>query len=155
MTPVRFEVVVDFDADAALVWEALIDWKGHESWIPATRVEVDSPDPADVGATFTAWTGYRPLLLEDRMKVVECEWNTDDRRGTCAVEKLGPLLFGQAGFTVEPRAQGSRVTWIEDVTVKGLPRVLAPVAARIGATGFRFGMGRLGRLLEHRAIEVG
>ncbi len=148
MTPVRFEVVVDFDAAPTPVWEALIDWKGHEDWIPATRVEVDSADPAQVGATFTAWTGYGPLTLEDRMEVVENDWRENDRRGSCQVEKLGPLLFGRAGFTVEPHGSGSRVTWFEDVTVKHLPRPLAPVASRVGALGFRFGMSRLRRQLS-------
>ena len=151
MTPVRFEVVVEFDSPPREVWDELVDWKGHEAWIPATRVEVDGDDPTAIGATFVAWTGLGPLALEDRMKVTECAWSEPTDSGTCEVEKLGPVLRGRAGFTVEPSSQGARVTWLEDVRVPRLPRLLSPVAARLGALGFRFGMWRLNRLLARRA----
>jgi len=149
MTPVRFEVAVDFDAPPRTVWDELIDWKGHERWIPATRVELDDDhDPTAVGSTFVAFTGIGPLALEDRMRVTECAWNEDERSGVCEVAKIGPLLGGRAGFTVAPAPSGSRVVWLEDVTVPRLPGLLSPVAARLGALGFRFVMGRLNRRLR-------
>ena len=147
MTAVRFAVTVDFDALPQVVWDELVDWKAHEAWIPATRVEIHGDDPTAVGSTFTAWTGVGPLALEDRMRVTECRWADEAQRGECEVEKLGPVLRGRAGFTVEPEGRGARVEWIEDVTVRWLPRFLAPVAARLGAGGFRFGMKRLNRML--------
>ena len=150
MTAVRFTVTLDFDASSREVWDELVDWKAHEAWIPATRVEVDGGDPTAVGATFTAWTGFGPLALEDRMRVTECDWADEAQRGVCHVEKLGPVLRGRAGFTVEPANRGTRVEWIEDVTVRWLPRMFAPVAARLGAAGFKFGMQRLNRLLATR-----
>ncbi len=148
MAPVKFDVVVAFDAPPRQVWDALIDWKGHEEWIPATRVEVGAGDSTAVGATFVAWTGYGPVALEDRMRVAECSWIEDDQTGTCRVEKLGPVLSGVAGFTVEPDGDGAQVRWFEDVAVRRLPRFLAPVVSRIGALGFRFGMRRLAGLLQ-------
>lgn len=151
MTPVKFTVTVDFDASPRAVWDELVDWKAHEAWIPATRVVVDGDDPTEVGATFTAWTGIGRLSLEDRMRVTECAYSDEDQRGSCEVEKLGPVLLGRAGFTVEPRGSGTRVEWLEDVTVRWLPRPLAPVAARLGALGFRIGMGRLNRMVRARS----
>ena len=151
MTDVRFVVTADFDSSSWAVWDELVDWKAHEAWIPATRVEVDGDDPTAVGATFTAWTGFGRLALEDRMQVTAYAWVDDTRRGSCEVEKLGPILRGRASFTVEPSGPGARVEWIEDVTVRWLPRLLAPFAAWLGAMGFKLGMRRLNRLLARRS----
>ena len=49
MTGVRFVVTVDFDSPSRLVWDELVDWKAHEAWIPATRVEVDGDGPTALG----------------------------------------------------------------------------------------------------------
>jgi hypothetical protein len=148
MTPVRFDVTVDFVAPSRAVWDELVDWEGHGAWIPATRVEVDGDDPTAVGTTFTGWTGIGKLVLEDRMRVQSCDWDDEGDVGRCEVAKLGPVLTGRAGFTVSPTPGGSRVVWFEDVTVRRLPRVLAPVAARLGAVGFKGGMRRLARRLR-------
>ena len=150
MADVRFAVTTDFASPPRVVWDELVDWKAHEAWIPATRVEVDGDDPTAVGATFTAWTGFGRLALEDRMRVSECAWVDKTERGSCEVEKLGPVLRGRAGFTVEPSGEGARVEWIEDVTVSWLPGLLAPVAAWFGAMGFKVGMRRLNRMLAQR-----
>lgn len=150
MTRVHFLVTAEFDSSAQLVWDELVDWKAHEEWIPATRVDVDGDDPTAVGATFTAWTGFGRLALEDRMQVTECTWVAETQHGSCGVEKLGPVLRGHAGFTVEPNGSGSRVEWVEDVTVRWLPQLAAPVVAWLGAMGFKFGMRRLNRLLLQR-----
>lgn len=148
MAPVQFTVKVDFNAPPQKVWDELVDWKGHEEWIPATRVELDGGDPTAVGTTFTAWTGVGPLSLEDRMRVSRCEWQDGSTSGHCEVEKLGPILRGRAGFTVESKGMGSTVRWFEDVTVPFLPRFLGPLVGRAGALGFRLGMRNLNRSLS-------
>ena len=84
------------------------------------------------------------------MQVTECAWVDETQRGSCEVEKLGPILRGRAGFTVEPSGPGARVEWIEDVSVRWLPKLLAPVAASFGAMGFKLGMRRLNRMLARR-----
>ena len=150
MEVVRFNVVVDFQAPAQVVWDELVDWKGHEARIPATRVDLDGDDPTAIGCTFTAWTGVGKFALEDRMRVVECDWTADSESGRCQVEKLGPILRGHAGFTVIPISGGARVDWNENVTMARLPRLLVPVAVLIGSAGFRLGMWRLNRLLSKR-----
>jgi hypothetical protein len=149
---VRFEVHYRFDAEPRTVWDELVDWKGHEAWIPATRVQVDPGEPTAVGATFTAFTGYRPLVLEDRMRVSRCEW--DDRAGTghCEVEKLGPILTGRAGFTVEGGDDDRAVVcWTEEVTVPYAPGFSAPLVGWVGALGFRVGMRKLAKLVSGRS----
>ncbi len=151
MAHVRFELTVDFAAPARVVWDEMVDWKGHEAWIPATTVEVRADDPTAVGAEFTAWTGFRPLALEDRMRVVRCDWDDAAGRGDCEVDKLGPVLAGRAGFTVVPDGAGSQVRWFEDVTVKWAPGFLAPVLSFFGALGFKTGMRKLDKQLRARA----
>ena len=155
MAPVSFNVVHDFDAPPRALWDELVDWKAHEAWIPMTRMELDPGDPTAVGATFTAFTGLGPLALEDRMRVAECDWDEASESGICVVDKLGPVLSGRAGFTVSATPDGSRIDWFEDVEVKYLPGFVAPVAARIGASGFRQGMKRLAKALAQPAGTPG
>ena len=148
MAAVRFEVRSSFDASSRRVWDEMIDWKGHEQWIPATRVAVDPGDPTAIGATFTAFTGLGPLALEDRMRVERCAWDDAASTGDCAVEKLGPVLRGRAGFTVKPEGAGSVVVWLEDVTVPYVPQFAAPIVAKLSAAGFRLGMRKLAKLVS-------
>lgn len=148
--PVRFTVVWTFDAPPRRVWDALVDWKGHEHWVPSTRVRVDAGDPHALGATFTAWTGWWRLAIEDRMEVVRFVWDDADAAGECEVRKLGPVLSGHARFSVAPLANDptrTQVEWTEDVAVARVPGVVAPVLCRAGILTFRRAMRRLsGRL---------
>ena len=151
MTNVQFEVRHEFDAPARAVWDELVDWEGHEAWIPATRMDVEPGDPTAVGASFTAYTGFGRVSLEDRMCVVRCDWDEETSTGDCEVEKLGPILTGRAGFTVEPHGDGSVVNWFEDVQVPYVPGFTRALVGRIGAGGFRSGRKRLAKLLAARA----
>lgn len=151
MATVHFSLRHDFDASPEYVWRELIDWEGHAEWIPATRVAVHSHEPTAIGAEFTAWSGYKPLVLEDRMRVDALQWNDEGRNGYCRVHKLGPVLTGEASFTVEPSGSGSTMVWVEDVAVPYLPQLFAPIAARLGIAGFRLGMRRLAKLLAEEA----
>ncbi|MDJ0767953.1 MAG: SRPBCC family protein [Ilumatobacter sp.] len=155
MAKVRFEVRHEFTSSARIVWDELVDWEGHAAWVPLTRMEVDPGDPTAVGATFTAYTGVGRLALPDRMRVVRCDWTDSSSTGDCEVEKLGPVLTGRAGFTVEP-ADGDRAVlhWFEDVTVPYTPQFVAPVLGKIGAAGFRAGMRRLAKQLTQRGPEA-
>ena len=151
MAKVVFTVNHRFDADPQAVWDELADWAGHANWIPATRVEVAPGDPLAVGAEFTAWTGYGPLTLEDRMRVIAIDWQAEAQQGTCTVEKLGPLLTGTASFRVEGTPGAAAMEWVEDITVPYLPQFLAPIAAWIGAGGFKLAMISLARQMRKSA----
>lgn len=148
MAEVKFDVRHRFEAPAREVWDALVDWNGHADWIPATRMEVGPGDPTAVGAEFTAITGVGPLALTDRMRVVRCDWSEATSSGDCEVEKLGPVLTGSAGFTIEPsEGGGTDLVWVEDVRVPYTPQFLSPVLAFLGARGFALGMKKLAKLL--------
>jgi hypothetical protein len=119
----------------------LTDWKGHEQWIPMTKVAVDPDDPS----SFIAWSGLGRLALEDRMKAEQPTF--DGTTGHCRVAKLGPVLVGEAEFTVVPGPDATTaiVSWREAVTVPLLPRFMAPVVGRVGAALFSHSLGRMGR----------
>lgn len=154
MAHVQFEVRHHFDASSRAVWDELVDWEGHAAWIPMTRMDVETGDPTAVGARFTASTGLGPLALPDRMEVVACDWDDDDRSGACEVSKLGPVLRGRAGFEIRPDGDGAVLDWFEDVTVPYTPQFLAPVLGWMGAAGFRAGMRKLAKLLTQRSERV-
>ncbi|MGI9540250.1 MAG: SRPBCC family protein [Miltoncostaeaceae bacterium] len=148
MASVSFQVRHAFSASPREVWDALVDWKSHEEWVPSTRMEVEPGDPTAEGATFTAFTGVGRLALEDRMRVIRCDWSEDTTSGECEVEKLGPYLTGRAGFTIGPKVGGGTVVdWTEDLNAPRVPQFAAPAAAWIGATGFRRAMRKLDALL--------
>ncbi len=107
MARVHFELTRRFEAPVRRVWDELVDWPGHGAWIPATKVEAEPGDPTEVGYTFTAWSGVRPVALEDRMRVTRCDWDDAASTGICDVDKLGPILGGSAGFTVRPDGAGT------------------------------------------------
>ena len=126
--------------DAA--WQRLTDWKSHGEWIPMTRMEVDATDPD----SFTAWSGIgKRLALEDRMKLVE--QTVDGERRRARIAKLGPVLVGEAEFSVSPglTPDSAVVQWREVVGVPHLPQVFAPVAARIGKFLFAMSLGRMAK----------
>lgn len=150
MADVHFELTYDFAAPARTVWDELVDWKGHEKWIPATQVEVHTDgDPASIGAEFTAWSGLgRKLALEDRMRVDELAFDDAAASGFCKVAKLGPMITGWASFRVATSGSGSQLVWTEEVDVPYAPQFVSPVLAKIGVGGFRFGMKRLSKLLS-------
>jgi hypothetical protein len=140
-TRVHFSLDRTIPISSTSAWQELTDWAGHAAWIPMTRVELDPDDPA----AFVAFSGPGALALEDRMRATQSSF--DGSSGRCLVAKLGPVLVGEAEFTVAPgpSADSAVVTWREDVTVPHLPGFLAPVAARIGAALFSWSLGRMAR----------
>lgn len=122
---VVFEVDVEIPLTSQEAWNRLTDWPSHGKWIPLTRIDVDRADPKK----FVAYSGIRPLVLEDRMHQLTEQF--DGTSGDSTVAKLGPILVGEARFAVKPglSATSCVVSWREDVAVKWLPRFLtAPVA---------------------------
>ncbi len=150
MARVHFELSRRFDVSARELWDELVDWPAHGAWIPATTIDGESGDPTEVGYTFTAWTGFRPVALQDRMRVTRCDWDDDQQSGACDVEKLGPILTGTAGFAVRADGSGSVLDWYEDVKVPYLPGFLSPVAALAGRVGFALALRSLAKMMSRR-----
>ncbi|MGA9277523.1 SRPBCC family protein [Ilumatobacter sp.] len=148
MVTIRFDVRHRFDHPADVVWAELVDWRRHADWIPFTTIDIEDGDPTEVGRELTARTGFGPLALVDRMRVARCDWDAARSAGDCVVDKVGPVLHGRAGFTVEPDGSGCALDWFEDVSVRHVPQFVAPLGAWIGAFFFRQGMGRLAKKLS-------
>jgi len=122
---VVFDVDIEVPLSSQEAWDRLNDWPSHGKWIPLTRIDVDRADPKK----FVAYSGIRPLVLEDRMHQLTEQF--DGTTGDSTVAKLGPILVGEARFAVKPGPSPTSgvVSWREDVAVKWLPRFLtAPVA---------------------------
>lgn len=125
------------------VWKRLTDWEGHAEWVPATAIEVDTDDPN----RFTAFSGVRPVVLEDRMRVVGASF--DGSSGKCRIEKVGPTLFGKAEFSVAPYPNNATlVIWRETLSVPYLPRYFAPLASAAGRVLFGWALRRMARSLR-------
>lgn len=141
-TRVRFDVAVVVPVGPERAWQRLTDWRTHGDWIPMTRVEVDPADPN----RFTAWSGPGKLALEDRMCAEPAEF--DGSSGRCRVAKLGPVLVGEAEFSVGPGlAPGTAtVQWREDVTVPRLPTLFAPAVAWVSARLFALSLRRMAKV---------
>ena len=121
---------------AEKAYSNLCDWKDHERWVPFTKVTVQSPQE------FTAYTGVRPLALEDRMRVTK----RDDDAMEVTVEKLGPLLTGTASFKVQRYDDNSCiVSWYENIKVPYLPGFLSKPLMAVTCRLFRYALRRLPR----------
>ncbi|MEI8285995.1 MAG: SRPBCC family protein [Actinomycetes bacterium] len=129
---VVFEVDVEIPLTSQEAWNRLTDWPSHGKWIPLTRIDVDRADPKK----FVAYSGIRPLVLEDRMHQLTEQF--DGTSGDSTVAKLGPILVGEARFAVRPGPSPTScvVSWREDVAVKWLPRFLTATVAFVAKQAF-------------------
>lgn len=107
-----FEIVREVGLPPEESWKRLTDWEQHARHVPLTRIIL-----TDSG--FIARTGFWRAAFDDPMEIVE--WREPS---FCRLEKRGRFVTGWAEVLVEPRGPGSRVTWREDLHVRGLPRAL-------------------------------
>jgi hypothetical protein len=122
-----FAVVRDTDLDPAQAWARVTDWPAHGRWVPLTSINVPTPPPSGPGTLFVARTAVGRFGFDDPMEVV-----TWEPPRFCRIEKRGRVLTGWAELSVEPRGDGSRVTWREVARPAGLPRFLDPTAVLFG-----------------------
>jgi hypothetical protein len=90
-------------------WRRVTAWERHGEFVPLTRIALTPRG-------FDAFTGIGPVGFHDPMDVVE--WREPS---FCRLQKRGRLVTGWAELEVEPHAGGSRVTWREDIHVRGMP----------------------------------
>ncbi|MGI5353764.1 SRPBCC family protein [Streptomyces sp. CA-252508] len=136
----QFRIVRGAPLSAADAWRRLTDWPAHAALVPLTRATAMSGGPVRTGSRFTMRTGIGPVGFDDPMEVVRCEPPEPDGgaggvppSGLCRLEKRGRVVAGWAEIEVRETSPGAvRVTWTEEVRVRGLPRALDPVVARAG-----------------------
>jgi hypothetical protein len=143
MAKVYFTVTRDLLLPARIVFDELIDWRGHAAWVPLTRVEILTGDGGP-GTEFVATSGVGPLALPDRMRVDEL----DPEAMTVRVTKIGPVLTGVVHLSVTPTGEStSRLEWVEDIRVPVLPQFLARPVAAAARRGFETSITRMAKLL--------
>jgi hypothetical protein len=111
------EIVREVRLTPAESWARITDWERHGEFVPLTRI-------APTSRGFDAFTGLGPVGFHDPMEVVE--WREPE---FCRLEKRGRLVQGWAELEVEQlgtdaEPSGSRVTWREDIQVRGMPRFM-------------------------------
>ncbi|MEV6651620.1 SRPBCC family protein [Streptomyces sp. NPDC051219] len=129
-------------------WRRLTDWEQHAAQVPLTRAVVRTPPPTRVGTMFTARTGLGRAGIDDPMEVVRWEPPVAGRPGRCRLEKRGRVVLGWAEIEVRPEAAGCRILWLEELRLRGLPRLLDPLTVTAGR--LLFGRALTGLLGETR-----
>lgn len=123
----------------AEAWRRVTDWERHGAQVPLTRTIILTPPPTRAGTRFTARTGVAGITFDDPMEVVRWEPPRLVR-----LEKRGRAVTGWAEIEVRPGpGGGSEVLWREEVRVRGLPRLLDPLTARVGHALFAHALTRL------------
>jgi hypothetical protein len=105
------EIVREVRLAPADAWARLTAWQRHGDFVPLTRIT-----PTSDG--FDAFTGIGRIGFHDPMQIVQ--WREPQ---FCRLEKRGRVVTGWAELKVEPTPDGSRVTWREDIHVRGMPRL--------------------------------
>jgi carbon monoxide dehydrogenase subunit G len=105
-----FEIVREVRLPPEESWRRLTDWEQHAAHVPLTRI-------TRTPTGFVARTSVGPVGFDDPMDIVD--WREPE---FCRLEKRGRVVTGWAEVSVEPHGTGSRVTWREDLHVRGLPR---------------------------------
>ena len=126
-----FEIVREVPLSAEESWQRLTDWEQHARHVPLTRI-------VRTHGGFIARTGIGRLGFDDTMEIVA--WREP---WFCRLEKRGRVVTGWAEVLVEPAGAGSRVTWREDLHVRGLPRVLDGLTRAVSTRVFSRVVDRL------------
>lgn len=143
MANVYFTVTRDLPLPADVVFDELIDWRGHAKWVPMTRVKVLSGDGGP-GTVFVATSGIGPVALPDRMRVDQL----DPAQMTVSITKIGPVLTGVVHLSVTSTGdRTSRLEWVEDIRVPGLPQFLAKPVGVAARKGFETSITRMAALV--------
>jgi hypothetical protein len=108
----QIQIVREVALSPAESWARVTAWERHGQFVPLTRIALTPHG-------FDAFTGIGPVGFHDPMDVVE--WREPE---FCRLEKRGRLVQGWAELEVAPHATGSRVTWREDIHVRGMPRFM-------------------------------
>ena len=127
------------------VWGALSDLGGHTEWMKdAERIEFTSDRTTGIGTTMNIETRVGPLRTIDVVTVTG--WAEGE---SIEIAHRG-LVTGAGGLSAAPVAEGTVVTWVEDLTFPwwlGGP-ITAWLARPILTRVFRGNLERLEELLS-------
>ncbi|WP_374971298.1 SRPBCC family protein [Terrabacter sp. BE26] len=140
-----FTVHLDSTLPAPEAWRRVLDLHAHTAVIPLTTVtgEAMSADRLVPGSRFVARTGVGPVGLDDVMVVEAITQPSDDRPGMAWIQKEGNVVRGAIDLRVAPAGSGSTVEWVQQIGVRGVPRLLDPVVARVAELAYRSALRRL------------
>ncbi len=109
MTTITFSV--DVDAPAQRVFNAVVDWRGQDLWIPATTVRPGKQGGIAVGGEISAVTGFGPISFLDTM--TSTRWDDPVR---VDVLHTGRVVRGIGIMRVQELGPDrSRFYWAEDL----------------------------------------
>lgn len=130
----RIECRTPLSVDEA--WRRLTVWERHAAQVPLTRITVTTPPPTGTGTVLVARTGLGRFGFDDPMEVVRWEPPQPGGAAHCRLEKRGRVVLGWAEIDVHPAADGARVVWTEDLSLRGFPRALDVAIVRSGRLVF-------------------
>lgn len=126
----QLDVPLAPDEACRRLWSA----ERHAARIPFTRLNVAGRlDRA--GTRFVARTGVGPLRVDDVMLITAVEPRADGGERV-AVRKIGRVLRGDITAIVSARNGGSRLSWRQDLRVRGLPRMAQPTVDALARVAY-------------------
>lgn len=141
----HFDVRILSPLPADEAWARILDLNAHSAVIPLTTLTGDTLYAAGLvpGSRFVARTALGPVGFDDRMVVDEITQPTERDGASARIRKEGRAIRGIIHLTVTPVADGSRVEWSQDISVRGVPRALDPVVARVAWAAYGSTLRRL------------
>ena len=138
------ELVFHVSRPPDAVWAVLVDLENAPDWVP-DLVSVSKLTPGDVGVG----TRYHEIIeMSGNRTEAELEITTFDPPRVIAYSgKGGPAEFATT-FTLAPDGDGTKVTQVYSVQLKGMMRFMEPVIRGWMQTNNAVAVDKLTRLLE-------
>lgn len=109
----RVVYAVDIAAPASVVFDAVVDWRGQDRWIPLTTVRPGRNAGIAVGGEVAAYTGIGALGFLDTMTITR--WDVPHR---VDVLHTGNVVRGVGIMTVRSLGTDlSRFYWAEELEI--------------------------------------
>jgi hypothetical protein len=136
---------VDVAAPVAQTWAGAVDWAGQGEWMLGTRVRPTRQDGQRVGDRIETFTGVGRVGFVDTMEITL--WEPPHR---CHVVHTGRVVRGTGTFEVQPRGEGCRFVWREDLELPLglLGRLGWPLVRPLFSYGVRLSLRRFARWVE-------
>ena len=133
-----FDVHLETALPPVEAWRRVLDLRAHSEVIPLTTVTGEQLEAAHLvpGSRFVARTALGPIGFDDIMVVDSIEHPVDGSAARARIHKEGKVIRGTIDFRVTPTGSGSTVDWIQQISVRGLPRMADPVVARVARTAY-------------------